>query len=71
MPKCPFCGEEIDELLLEVREYRECCVYLDGYGRIQNEMTYSDAEYRYKCPECNEVLCYDSVDAENFLNGRT
>ncbi len=72
MPKCPKCGEKIDNLRLYVSGVTESI--LTGTN-IENKVNEEEVEFmpdeevaEYRCPECDEILFdHQPLEAAKFL----
>jgi len=71
MPKCPKCGNEIDELINYSKGWEKHRFWIDSQGYPQYEMDefIPDEGNEWECPECNEVLFTDEEEATKFLKG--
>lgn len=74
MPKCPYCGKEIDELTNWCSEQVPYVAFLDEgvldyrSSSLEPEPIPESDEY-YACPECGETICYLPERAIAFLRG--
>jgi predicted RNA-binding Zn-ribbon protein involved in translation (DUF1610 family) len=74
MPKCPSCGREIKELRARMTDSGR--MYVDEDGEVVCEWLseiYGDEQlgFEFECPECEEVIFTDYVEAEAFLEELT
>lgn len=70
--KCPWCGEEIDWLIVEVQTTRDYSARLGPYGMdydpFDGGIEPEEFEPRtYFCPECSVELADNEIDAEEFM----
>ena len=74
MPKCPFCGKEINSVRKLITEYHDYILSLDEKGHIHSEPveTLGNKDILYMCPECYDVLnfLHDERDVKDFLEER-
>ena len=76
MPKCPECGEEIDELITYRREFSEYRIWFEEgeeypeWERIDVVGEGEDDE-EYECPKCGATLFKSYRAAVAFLKGET
>jgi len=66
-PRCPKCGEKVDELIFQGLEWVEA--RFTGEEYINWESLDFEGEPQYLCPKCRKVLFYDENDARRFLQG--
>jgi len=70
MPKCPFCGKEINSVHADIDEVHRYEFFLDGkktLRRKQLEVEQDELHAIYLCPECGEELPFSSWRVEDFL----
>jgi len=73
MAKCPRCGAEIDYLLAEMTDYGVLQIHPDGTPDYEwsCDVYGGNPDFKFKCPECNELLFTNADEAENFLKPKT
>ena len=71
MPRCPHCGEEIDELICVSTETNS---YL--FTMVEGKTWYEPLfevepleKKNYVCPVCGETICTSEGEASKFLLG--
>ena len=66
-PKCPRCGEEIDDLFVYAKSWD---FYLFDGEEYDHRESIPIEEDEFRCPECAELLFTDKKDAKEFLKGK-
>jgi len=75
MPKCPKCGEEINELKYVADEIHEYAFYLDNTmpDKAPDKARYEETDMWtgdwqvWKCPLCDAELFHNEQEAIEFL----
>jgi len=70
MPVCDKCGQDIDHLIYTGYElYSARFFVVNGYSEYINWEALGDiaGDPEYRCPNCDEVLFYDELQAKRFL----
>jgi DNA-directed RNA polymerase subunit RPC12/RpoP len=65
MPKCPYCGAEVERLFVEKK-----ILYTVKLGEGQLIYTEKGRETLYRCPNCWRVIARSEAEAERFLSGQ-
>jgi hypothetical protein len=71
-PRCPKCGTALDHLHYHAKEFVRADVWITNWGVEYHNWGTLDTDYdtiEYCCPECDELLFTDQLDAEKFLRG--
>lgn len=70
-PVCPHCGKKLTELKYNtVRTTWECGtarIARGGWIDLKDEHEDGTGDIEFRCPYCEEILCHDEDEAEQFL----
>jgi hypothetical protein len=71
MPKCPKCKKEIDHLYNISDKWERYIMTIDKQGYTDYELSkdWQGDNNSFDCPECEEALFANEVDAIKFLKG--